>query len=233
MKTVLDTSTEDLLKSLKNASVSSNALESDDTLKAVDPVHQFIGYFNLKPGRNKVHKRILWDLFKSWDKKRTTRKGVFSLRMMNYFPTPPKQQYYMMSQTQWKLSNKAYAHLLKGHSELKTSFRLQKQYEAFLSYYGIVPGTFWVEIGALYYLYDKWKYRFTSKTSFTKKKFIAYCRGHFDVNVKDYVYYAKVDPGIQQHITDEARMQIVQGLQRKWTTNNKKKLHVPKPAANE
>lgn len=218
--------TNELLKQLNNSSVS----EVDKELvKTYEPVMGFLSHFNIKTGHYRVHKSLLYRLYSQWSKE-PLRRMEFYTRLSWYFVDQRSNKTYLsLSKNKWNISNVLHKTLfVNSQKKLPSDHRRKQQFEKYLKYYDIKRGTsnsfIWIETVALYYLYDKWRFRFKGQTYIVRKFFRMYCESYFETQLKNKIHYSKIDASIKRHLTDEIRREIIQGYTRKWKRKPKIKI---------
>ncbi len=199
IKPITQISDEDLLKSLednKDVKEEINALYSNDIL-------DFISYFNLQQGEERVSSRLLYKIYKSWSKVKISKKSFVS-HLGSFFSLSRNSMEHMI------LLNMSYNPLLKKSlsiikRKVKTRRRFYKEhFENYLSKYNIKKGSFFVKSSVLYNLYDKWIYTFKKRNPLSSNQINDFFKlFNFKTKLIERDYWFGLDKSIIEHLTKD------------------------------
>lgn len=188
---LLNDLTDDELLELANAPTSpSSVVRNRDLFNEYNhDVLNFLLAFNLKPGKEKVAVRILYDLYKAWSKIPVTQKS-FSQQLALFIPkqaTVVKSSSVLLNDC-WKInkSNKLlrstmYKLLQKVPSYDRRKLpKWQQHLKAYLKYQGLEKGDHWLEAYVIYHMYDKWCYMKRKKSQLGYHTFYAMLKDIFE-----------------------------------------------------
>lgn len=160
--------------------------ESDDTedssLNYKNNILEFISAYNIKRGKERVSKRIMYALYRAWSINAVTN-SIFTTEMTKFFDTYYYRDkvYYLLDKKALKLASETY-NLLKTPDKVKFK-AWANHFHKFLDYYNIKKGSYYVKDKFVYELYS----RFLTITSEKKidrkpisyKQFIKFCKMYF------------------------------------------------------
>lgn len=164
-------------------------------------VLEFLSFYRLKEGENRVTGTLLYNLYKRWSQKPRTR-IQFTDEVIELFPMIRYGHSYVF------LVNRPKDELLIKkaefkHKKLKT--KSKKWYDHFQTYikkYSIKTGRFYVKDVVLYNLYDKWLFEQNRKHLLSPEQFNHFCKVFFkSKKIKGCLWFA-VEKGIQVHLSN-------------------------------
>ena len=124
----------------------------------------FISTYNIQSGKDRVHKSILYRLYKSWSKYPVSA-TKFGREISVYFGSAGNWTH--INQNALKLSKMAQEAFLKRKRVKTRSPHYKSQVERFMKECDISKGTFWLEAEILFDLYDEWCYSNNRSTQLT------------------------------------------------------------------
>jgi hypothetical protein len=204
-----DLSIEDLLKALNNSS-------AEDTPVTNDPIFSFIENFKITHGTNRVSPKLLYKLYRSWNKKHIITQAQFSSQFTKYYPLHTTNPYYLLNSEiadlvlQIEKLNKPKSYSVKYKS-------VHEHFNKFLNLFNIKPGNLFIEADVFYHVYDTWAYKNNVRKNFSYERFVTVCELYFDNKFFDgsEVLWFGVDQSIKQHISTQAVTNWRQGRKRR------------------
>lgn len=158
-------STEDLIKELDQPTQSEQSVNPYKNNDVLD----FVYFFNMKPGKEPVKKKLLYKIYTKWSKDVVHLK-TFNNILTDYFESDITVLY--LDSDAFKLTKNAIEFLEPKKKRDTGNPNYQRHFSNFLSHYSIVPGKTWIEQEVLYYLYRKWK---DDKGSLNPSTFSDFC----------------------------------------------------------
>lgn len=168
---------EELLKLLEKA----DNKEPEKKIVYKNDVLEFISCYKLVPGKNKVKKQILYNLYKKWSHDPIDR-SLFNRELSKYFThyTNSHGTYYQINANAIDLSVEAYKLVKNTEIDKTKSPHWKKSFEKFLSDSNLQPGKYYIEHYILYHAYDKWVYTNKHKTKLSRDQFHRFCMLYFE-----------------------------------------------------
>ena len=166
---------EELLDSANTPTSESELVPSNDITDS--DVFTFINALKILPGAKKVQKRLLYTIYRNWSTEPVT-KVSFSNFIQMFFEFD--QLHYKLSLDALELLRIPFKVIRKIKQDGTKSKSRKQHFEAFLSFYKLAPGSFYVETGILYYLYDKWTYNNNNKRPMSLKVFFKFLGIYFE-----------------------------------------------------
>lgn len=121
-----------------------------------DNIQEFIQFYNLKEGTEKIHVKMLKKLYSHWDKNKTGYGGVYLTMKLQMF-LPKQGSYFLLDIRAIDLSLKAKEAFFKNTVTRKFSnVYTKKHLDLFLLENGIKEGDFFIRNKLLYTLYKNW-----------------------------------------------------------------------------
>lgn len=193
LKPISELSIEELLK------IAETSQFSPLIYKSKTDVIEFISFYQLKLGDNKVTSALLYNLYRRWSNNPIPRQS-FTKEVTELFPV-----------TRWGIGylfglNKSKEELLNTKAEfnkkkLKTkSPKYAKHFQNYLKHFNIKSGSFYVKDVVLYNLYDKW--RQYKRHLFSLEQFIPFCKIFFKYKKIKGNYYFAVDKEIKSQLSE-------------------------------
>lgn len=204
---------EELLKILKEDP--SEIKEEDNQ---TDDILGFVSFFNLKPGKNLVPKKLIYQLYQYWSKAPISSNNFFNKFTLYFQPTGYGHRTSFYLNLESINISKRLLKLIDKHTRIKTkSPTYKRHFESFLNHYKLKAGKIWIESYILYYLYDKWTYKIKKKHPLSKEQFYNFCKLYFPKNriTTSSVLFYQVDDIIYKIITRKEVEEIRKGVRDK------------------
>lgn len=200
---------EELLKALDQAPVST-------PVQGITDVLGFLSFYNIKPGKQKVAKKEVYNLYCKWSKNRMTSK-LFAMEMNLHFPGG--DYYYLINLSSIAVSNQLFLYTQKRSKDRTKSPKSKQHFECFLNAHDIKEGSYYIEAFVLYSLYDKWWYdKKHEKPLFSSNLFNRFMRLNFkEKRTKNQLRWFAVNQSILNHFTEESLSWIRKGYYEKRT----------------
>lgn len=216
----------ELLDSIKDVSNDEPVIletHSNDVLK-------FLTTYNIKPGKQLVMKRLLYDLYRKWSKMPVDpRKFTFEVgKYLLLHGT--RRPCYFINREGFTLAQEI-EKLYIQHTKDKTKIvNYKRHFDSFLNYYGLKPGNYYIESYVLYNLYDKWVYKNgNQRHPLGSNQFHSFCKLYFKkerLTSNRVAWFGVNKKAIQQHLSQDEIEYIRQGRQlyasKKQTKSTKK-----------
>lgn len=215
-KLVHELSVEDLLKSLENDEITST--EEDVIFTRQGPVLSFIQAFNILEGKYRVSDKVLYRLFKLWQKNSPIEIKTFNYQLANYIPCVQKvRKYYLVNQRVFDFCKKIEVYKEDRSWDHTKSLHWNKHFESFLNDNNLKPGPIFVEEDILYYVYNRWVDDTKRKSWLGEYTFNKICELNFECRTlaKDVSKWLGVNENIKKLIT---RKEV-----ERWRSGKKKK----------
>lgn len=217
-KYATDLSIEDLLEAVEQ-----DPVENNNAYVSKDPIFSFIENFKITHGTNRVTPKLLYKLYRSWNKKHTISQMEFSLEFTKYYPQHTTNPYYLL--------NTEISNLVEQIEKLNPKTQsvkyksIQQHFNKFLNIYNIKSGKLFIEADVFYHIYDTWAYRNKISKNFSYERFVTVCELYFDSKFFDgsEVLWFGVDESIKQHISTQAVTNWRQGRKRRGKKSKVKK----------
>lgn len=190
------------------------------TIEAVDnDVLLFISTYNIQSGKDRVHKNILYRLYKNWSKEPV---GVtkFGREIGLYLGSVGNWTY--VNQNAIKLSKMAQEAFLKRKKVKTRSPHYKAQVERFMKECCISKGTFWLEAEILFDLYDEWCYSNNRSTQLTVQNLSALLKLYLKYKALKTGKVFAVNKSITKHISNE-RIRNIRNSRKKRNAQKTKK----------
>ena len=219
---------EELLNILES---SKDTDESKSSVQATDDLLSFISYFNIKPGVNKVHNKVLFELYKSWSKNPVPKKK-FWFSMPKYFTIhkTSTRYYYEINLDAISVAKTTLKYLQDRKVDKVKYPSWQKHFADFINYYNIKKGNVWLEGYVLFYYYDKWNYHNKRKMKLSSINFLNFCKLHFEYKIhykKESYYFSVNKEFLDNYISQEKLNSLRQARENKNAKRKKSKSKVP------
>lgn len=197
---------QELIDSLNTKEITTVAKE-DFTLVGGD-VLLFINQYKIEPGKQLVHESIIYNLYKHWSKEPLTRIGFFK-KFRIYIPNNQKRpHYYNLRKTSLQLSNEVIVFLRDKKKSVSNTKHIKFQFESFISYFNLKPGSTPTDIKVLKYLYGVWTFYKKSK-KVNDKDFTELCNLYFTKKMVNNKHCFLLSSNINQVVDMEKQMQIL------------------------
>jgi hypothetical protein len=230
-------STEDLLSALSNPTVKETSKDlKEEAVVSQEPSHEelmikFITEFNIKPGKHKVRKTLLWNIFKNWTSEKISR-SKFGVLLNYYFISDALNIYINKSALRLsKNSLQLFApKLFKSRSPKIDLPSYHAHFRSFLRHYGIKDGQRNIYGYLLFYLYDKWVYKTKFKNPIRRMDFNTFCKKHLKhlTNKKKEASIFKVNTEVYNHFTEKEIAEIQHAKKRPWASEKAKQKKLQK-----
>jgi len=178
-------STDDLLKQLENEKpfVEKNDKEpSKRRPKKESEILSFLNTFNIQPGDERIHGRIIYNLYKKYADDPLSEIKFYN-RLINYIKI--HQGYFFVNQKSLDLSERVIAFLTPTPRPKTKIVPLQIHFNNFIKKFdlksGKAPHHIWVSLKTLYDLYDEWTYNIRKKKPLGYKHFSKFCQIYFPI----------------------------------------------------
>lgn len=177
-------------------------------------IEDFLLYYGLEPGSHLISCKLIYAIYEKWSVNPLVSKA-FKNKASLYI-APVKKEYYLVNQDALKISKYLYNSL---NIIKQKTINYRPHFNNFLNFYGLKPGTFWLEVEVFHYLYDLWT--FNKKKPLQNKQITELCSLVFTKkqNNKQKTFFG-VDHMILNHISEQQIQEIKEGVLFK---NDKKK----------
>jgi hypothetical protein len=213
-RTLTDYSDEELFKALEQYSSSESKTQEYET-----DVPRFLAFYQIKPGKDLINKRLLYKLYTLWSHNLvTTHRFTSDLNMFFKPHQKGHNEYYYINQKALAISEQAFE-LIKLNTQDRTKIPNWKaHFDKFIATYNLKSGTVFLESYILYNLYDKFVYETGKKAPLGYDQFVNFCRLYFKQErlTSSRIAHFGVDKSIFEFIT----MQQIRQLRK---THNAKK----------
>lgn len=143
-----------------------NALEADnDSLEELEnldlnnDIVDFLNFFNITAGENKIDLKSLYFYYKNWSNEPVTQLK-FNMKISKYFTVDKiKEVSCIFIKNDFQKLNNNVAKIKREKNHLKKSFSLKKHLEKFIQEMEIKEHDKWMDLKSLYKWYIKWRYR--------------------------------------------------------------------------
>lgn len=161
--------------------------EQVDGIKVTDDILTFMVKFNIKDGKFRIKRDVLYSLYKSWSKKPKS-KYSFS-KYVNRLIADGDSRNYFINLSSLKLHQDLFEYLNSKERPTEKVRNYKNHFDAFLKHYGFEKGDFFIRESSFYYLYDKWVYANKSKLALKEATILNFCNMYFDSKtLKDGIY---------------------------------------------
>ena len=155
-----------------------------------NPVYSFLEAFKLKPGSHKISSKILYKLYKLWNKRAKISHEIFCKQFGDYIPTfkttAARQNllYFKLNERGAKLAYYVDQYFKFNKRNFLTNKNYRKHYEEFFRDIGLEPGPIFIEGDVLYHVYDTYMYR-RKRKSHPYQRFEVICELFFECKYFD------------------------------------------------
>lgn len=199
----------------------------DDKLNEDYQAVSFLEAFQIKAGSHPISGRILYELFKQWNKSTRMSKNGFTKAINNVLIGAKNGNQYV-----YKIDKKAilivnyitqYKYKKKRKRTHNKNYRLHFE-DVFLGL-KLVAGKLFVEADVLYHVYDTYLYRL-NRTPYSYNTFVAICKLFFEVKYLDgtTIPWIGISDNVKDHITAEGVRNWRQGRERFRANKNRKEV---------
>ena len=208
-KKIKDISTEELLQQLETAPESSTEGALEEDILSQDKIANFLLKFNIKPGRYKVHKEILFDLYKKYYGFKGVQKIEFN-RQLGLYLKIQQQKFFLISREALTIKAESLK-LIENEviDKIKTPTK-KRHYENFIKRFNLKAGKIKVPVDCLYFLYDKWCYDNKRLPQYSKPIFARLTGLYFPTRMISHTYHSMMSEEIFEHISKEKIKDYVQ-----------------------
>jgi hypothetical protein len=186
----------------------------------------FLTFYDIKPGRNVIKKRFLYELYRKWSSNSVS-KHMFGHEVGKFLPSYQigKDSIYKLSINAFDINERLYALILKKTKNKTKSSNYMKHFEHFIKKYEIKHGTVWLESFVLYYLYDKWIYKINKNNPLGRRQFFNFCKMYFKFKrlTKSKIMWFGIHKNIYKQLTRGEIREIRQGYYEKNKRERKEK----------
>lgn len=194
------------IEELEKAALEQSPEGQKSTQEYETDVPQFLAFYQIKPGKDLVNKRIIFKLYKCWSENPVSTEK-FGEQINLFIPSHQigSQYFYHLNRKALDLSTEAYNHIVKHtHDRIKVP-AWKAHFDKYLDHYHLKSGDFFIAAIGLYNLYDKFAYDTKKKMQLGYGQFIKFCRLNFEQEkmTKDGILYFGIDRSIKDFITDE------------------------------
>ena len=210
---------EELLKTIEESQDESIVGVSDD-------VFIFISTFNILPGNNRILKRTMYALYRSWSKTPSSKQG-FGRRMCEHFESTYSQgkEYYKINIDSFTVKKET-LQLIESKKKERVKYPFwQNHFQSYLLFFGIKKGNVWIDSFVLYHIYQKWCYDNNRKTTLSKHEFHKFCKLYFKIkrNIQNNeIWFAVNKEFVDAFLPPEKLASLHQG--RKFRNEKKQKI---------
>jgi hypothetical protein len=206
-----DLSIEDLLKAVEQ-----DPTQNNNAYVSENPIFSFIENFKITHGTTRVSPKLLYKLYRAWNKKHIISQLQFNKEFTKYYPQYTTNPYYLLNSEIAKLVEQ----IEKLNKPKKYSVKyksVHQHFNRFLNIHNIKPGKLFIEADVFYHVYDTWAYRNKIRKNFSYERFATICELYFDSKFFDgsEVLWFSVDESIKQHISTQAVTNWRQGRKRR------------------
>lgn len=221
---------EDLLDTVKGEDIS----KITENHKFSNPILSFIQAFEIDIGKEPVSDKVLFTLFKHWNKTTLFTQRSFNSQLELYIPSERKnKKYFYINKKFTEIAEKIEKieqKRAKPRSKSKTAI---KHFESFLQETGIGSGSLYVEWDILYYVYNRWCDDNRKICQFGERSFCDMCHLYFDHKMiaRNSLVWFLLNNNIKKYITKEEVERWRQGRKKyaaKTETQNKNEIPHPK-----
>lgn len=194
-KKLNDLTEEELLSVLEGSTVKVHAAPND--------ILEFVDFYKLQPGEEKVTGKLLYNLYLKWSKNPVS-KMTFHVTMYELFPRYRNNnlQIFLLNLNAINLKQETFK-FLNIPDETKKKWR-KEHFDEYLYYYNLKSGRLFLKDIILYKLYKLW----CSKTRKTRplgfRQFINFCKLYFRKHklIKRHYWFA-VNTQVKSHLTED------------------------------
>ena len=169
---------EELLKLLENLEdTTEEATSSFDS-----GILAFVQSFNLKPGKDKIIKKQLYNLYKLWNKGiQKLHQHAFTIQL-SYF-LDHNNKYFFVDSSAIQIGEFIQQEKQKNKVNKVKSKYWHTHFQSFLQDTKLEEGTNYIELEILYFLYQLWRKKTKKKTNISRKQLIPILDLYFDVRI--------------------------------------------------
>lgn len=146
---------ETLLSQINDSNVHPN--EEEQLVYHKDNLLDFLSFYSIKPGVNKVKVSSLYKMYKAWTKENKYTRLSFHNQISHILQTDNGTALIDVDSLTLTLKAKEVFFKPKTSSKVKSNSN-KNQIEEFLKKYNIVPGKHAVHSDVLYFIYEAWRY---------------------------------------------------------------------------
>jgi hypothetical protein len=163
------------------------SLSGEDLSKPVEfqfdnPVASFVQAFDIRTGKQLVADKLLLTLFKEWKRDSPINQRSFNMQLENYVVSvPKKRRYFLINKDALEIAKEVQKLVQKRSKPRYKSKAYITHFESFLSENELAPGSTYVEIDVLYYIYNRWCDNNRKKSQFGLGSFNDMCSLYFDI----------------------------------------------------
>lgn len=160
-----------------------DTLQPEDKKRTVQtsPVLSFIQAFNIVPGKQLIHNKLLFRLFKLWKPDSVMEKRNFTIQLSSYIPRHnPKSPFFTIDTNTIQINEKLIKLVEEKTMDKTKSKYYNRHFLKFLKDTGLSEGKIYIENDILYYVYNNWLDTKPKKTKLGPTQFMLFCDLHFD-----------------------------------------------------
>jgi len=221
-------STEELLKQLKTTEEipEEQLIKEENEQSSID----FIRFFNLKPGNERIGSHDLYKLYSLWYRGNEKLRSLqFSVQVGKYLPryTGDGKSWYLIDEKLIDLHERAFK-LIKKEKKRYKSPNVKADFDNYLKKYNISKGTkynfTWIAGEVLYSLYDEYAYGIKKKKPLSEQQFLKLCKIYFpDYKRDEKILWFNIHDSISNIMTAERISAIMTGRSQRRAKEKKQK----------
>ena len=143
------------LESLLSKAIEVSGQSQEEEHIVHDNILEFISFYNIKPGKHPVKRRVLYKMFRAWSKAADYGPNYFGLKLTQFFESD--QYNVFISYEAIDLTKKAKEVFFKSDNSSRVkSKHYKQQIEKFMEDLSVTSGDYAVQGTSLYYIYEGW-----------------------------------------------------------------------------
>lgn len=213
---------DELLKIVENSDIKQDITKKTEDEEVQNKIYQFLIQYDIKPGYQKVPKKLLTALYSYWSGERMSQ-AKFTSNVNMFLPSENKYgklgQYFRI--------NKSIAAITKhyeGMKPKKLDFTKSKIYQKlitdFIQNYNLKPGKFYVEVDIMYYLFctflDKKRRKHISQSKFESLLYLFFKRKFLGYAVSWYGFTEDIIQHLPKELVDNWRQGRLKYGKKEW-----------------
>lgn len=202
-KIITELTDEELNKLLEDSSNSESI-----TVFNKNDINEFISVYGIKSGTYQVSIKLLGKLYRQWSKD-PIHPRTFANCLTDLFPyiRGGDSNFLCVNKDVWKLKE-VFDNYFKSQEKTKMK-HYKTHFDAFINYYKLKKGSFFIKDNVLYNLYDKWTYKNKNNNPLIKSQFINFCKLYFPKYKKiEKIHWFPIDHSINQYLSEELKRQM-------------------------
>lgn len=206
----------DLLKALEETNSTSSTKENEqvlDTTSYKNDILSFLSIFNIKPGKERIKKNVLYSIYRSWSNNPVSSKD-FYIQMAKFIVEDKKStKLYYINQNVIKITYEAFQMRKRKIAKVKSK-NWGTKFQTYLDNNYIVPGDRWVHEEALYLMYKEINREKQPQSLLSRDHFIAFLKITFELkNTASGMFFA-VNDRTAKYYNNEKMEQILKSYEK-------------------